>query len=193
MFERFTPTARTVVEHARAHAVRLGHRWVGTEHLLLALCEDEQPTSPVLHSYGLTVGIVGAEIAQVCRPAPERDREALAAFGIDLDLVRERIEATFGPGALEAPAPRRRSRRRRRPCPTPAAPGFVPFSPRAKKCLELSLREALRLGQKFIAPEHVALGVLREGEGLACMVLARREVSISALRTTFESAVRRSA
>jgi ATP-dependent Clp protease ATP-binding subunit ClpA len=58
----------------------------------------------------------------------------------------------------------------------------VPFSPRAKKVLELSLREALRLNHKFIAPEHLMLGILREGQGLAARILADRSVDFDQLR-----------
>jgi ATP-dependent Clp protease ATP-binding subunit ClpA len=193
MFERFTPAARTVVEQARNHARRLGHRGVGTEHLLLSLCSDAPTTGPILESFGLTIAVVEREIVERRLPPLERDRSALAALGIDLDRVRESIEATFGPGALDAgEPPRRRSQRRRRGCGNPIS-GYTSsaFSPRAKKCLELSLREALRLRHHSIAPEHIGLGILREGEGLACVVLAAHDVSFAALQAQFERSVRR--
>jgi ATP-dependent Clp protease ATP-binding subunit ClpA len=96
------------------------------------------------------------------------DAEALSSVGIDLDAVRESVEATFGPGSLDAG--------RQSP------QGHIPFTPRAKKVLELSLREALALKQKSIGDGHIALGVLREGEGLAMKVLAERGVDTGRLR-----------
>ena len=77
------------------------------------------------------------------------DGEALASIGVDLDEIRRRAEANFGPGALE---------RRRRP-----KGSHVPFTAEGKKALELALREAIALGDREIGDEHVLLGVLREG------------------------------
>jgi ATP-dependent Clp protease ATP-binding subunit ClpA len=85
------------------------------------------------------------------------DAEALAALGIDLDAVRDRVEAAFGPGALERRGPERAGR--------------APFSRRAKKVLELSLRESLAMKQRSITDGHILLGLLREGGGLGIRVL----------------------
>ncbi len=60
--------------------------------------------------------------------------------------------------------------------------GHIPFTPRSKKVLELSLREAIHLRHNYIGTEHILLGLLREGEGLAAMVLVRRGLSIEELR-----------
>ena len=78
--------------------------------------------------------------------------EALTAMGIGLDAVREQVEEIIGQGQA-APA------------------GHIPFTPRAKKVLELSLREALQLGHNYIGTEHILLGLVREGEGVAAQVL----------------------
>ena len=67
------------------------------------------------------------------------------------------------------------------------------FNPRTKKALELSLREAIRLKQPFIAGEHLALGLLREGEGVACQVIATLGVPFDELRRALEAQVRRAA
>ncbi|MFB9334166.1 Clp protease N-terminal domain-containing protein, partial [Actinoplanes octamycinicus] len=114
----------------------------------------------------------------------ERDAEdaaALKAIGIDLDAVRAAIEENFGAGSLRLPrpAPKKRGIFGKQYFTTS---GHIPFSPRNKKVLELSLREAIRLKQKFIAPEHILLGVLREGGGLAMLILAEREVDLDRLR-----------
>jgi hypothetical protein len=79
---------------------------------------------------------------------------ALAALGISLEAVRQQVEAIIGQGQ-QAPA------------------GHIPFTPRAKRVLELSLREALQLGHNYIGTEHVLLGLIREGEGVAAQVLVR--------------------
>ena len=60
--------------------------------------------------------------------------------------------------------------------------GHMPFTPRAKKVLELSLREALQLGDRFIGSEHVLLGLLREADGVAAQMLAERGVTLAAVR-----------
>jgi ATP-dependent Clp protease ATP-binding subunit ClpC len=77
---------------------------------------------------------------------------ALDGLGVRVDAVAERVEAAAGRGS-EAPS------------------GHIPFTPRSKKVLELSLREALDLGHDYIGTEHILLGLLREGEGVAAQVL----------------------
>lgn len=172
MFERFTEEAREVVQNAQEEARRLRHRQIGTEHLLLAMAEAaEGPGSQALRDRGLdpadlrrrVVGVVGP-------PAGELDPQALATLGIDLDEVRRVTEASFGPGALDARGDK------------PAPPGHIPFSKRAKKVLELSLREALRLGHKHIGGGHILLGLIREGEGLAAQVLVDAGADLAGLR-----------
>jgi ATP-dependent Clp protease ATP-binding subunit ClpA len=106
MFERFTGEARTVVVHAQEHSRRLGHRYIGCEHLLLAVVSTGQPASAVLRENGLTPEHVEVEIVRLAGLGAgaslfaDLDRDALASIGIDLDAVRARIEAAFGPEAL---------------------------------------------------------------------------------------------
>ena len=80
--------------------------------------------------------------------------KALESLGINLDSVREQVQEIIGQGQ-QAPA------------------GHIPFTPRAKKVLELSLREALQLGHSYIGTEHLLLGLIREGEGVAAQVLTK--------------------
>ncbi len=80
--------------------------------------------------------------------------KALEALGINLEQVREQVQEIIGQGA-QAPS------------------GHIPFTPRAKKVLELSLREALQLGHSYIGTEHLLLGLIREGEGVAAQVLTK--------------------
>lgn len=106
MYERFTSDARSVVVGATEHARRLGHRHVGGEHLLLAVLEACQPASAVLAAHGVTSERVEEEIIRRIGTGAGAglfagvDADALAAVGIDLDAVRTRIEASFGPQAL---------------------------------------------------------------------------------------------
>jgi ATP-dependent Clp protease ATP-binding subunit ClpA len=173
MFERFTEDARKVVVAADGHAGGLRHGWIGTEHLLLALLDDhERRAARVLADRGVTGPWVRGEVERIVgRGEPGLDADALATLGIDLDAVRERVERTFGPGALA----RRPSRR---PC---SDGGRRPFTPRAKKALELSLREAVAAGDNFIAAEHLLLGLVRDADGVAGRILAERGVTRAAV------------
>jgi ATP-dependent Clp protease ATP-binding subunit ClpA len=179
MFERFTDRARRVTVDAQATARRLGHGHIGTEHLLLGLLQGDGIAARVLGGLGITAVAVEREVlAEVGRgPLGAGDAEALGAIGIDLDEVRRRMEASFGPGALHwHPDPRCRQARR-----LPLG-GHIPFTPRAKKVLELSLREALALKHRYIGTEHILLGLVREGEGLAMLVLTRLGTGPDAIR-----------
>jgi ATP-dependent Clp protease ATP-binding subunit ClpA len=185
MFERFTDRARQVPVDAQASARRLGHGYVGTEHLLLGLLQGDGIASRVLASLGVTATAVEREIvAEVGRgPLGAGDAEALGAIGIDLDEVRRRVEASFGPGALQW-RPGRCGRRPR------LLTGHIPFTPRAKKVLELSLREALALKHNYIGTEHILLGLVREGEGLAMLVMTRLGAGPQAVRARVLDALR---
>jgi ATP-dependent Clp protease ATP-binding subunit ClpA len=185
MFERFTDPARKVTVDAQLVARRLGHSHIGTEHLLLGLLETDGVAAQVLGGLGITAAAVEREIVtEVGRgPLGTGDAEALGAIGIDLDEVRRRMEASFGPGALHwHPDPRCRGERPRL--------GHVPFSPRAKKVLELSLREALALKHRYIGTEHLLLGLVREGEGLAMLVLTRLGAGPHVIRARVLDALR---
>jgi ATP-dependent Clp protease ATP-binding subunit ClpA len=188
MFERFTTQAREVVIGARTEATELGHDFVGTEHLLLALLDPRRDgiAYTVLTSAGLTAEGVRGDIQRLLATSSEalgrEDAAALEAIGIDLDAVRAKLEETFGPGALSPlPRERRRGLFRRRAAPPPEF-GRVRFTARAKKVLELALREAIRLRHNYIGTEHVLLGLLREGEGLAAKVIHDAGVDLDDLR-----------
>jgi ATP-dependent Clp protease ATP-binding subunit ClpA len=188
MFERFTAAAREVVVQAQAEARGQQHNYIGTEHILLALMAGpETAAGRVLRGLGVEAEAVRSEVTAIgSSQAPaEPDASALDAIGIDLDAVRRRVEEAFGPGALDRGLDNRRCRRRgrgRRMRTLAGSFGHIPFTPRAKKVLELSLREALRLGHNYIGPEHVLLGLLREGQGLAAEILVRRGLTIESIR-----------
>ena len=220
MFERFTDTARHVVVQAQADARRLGHNYIGCEHLLLAATATGEPASAALRDQGVTPERIEAEIlrtigrGQTAGPLGGLDREALASIGIDLDAVRARIEAAFGPDALAPALPaacrsrrpawgkgplaeltRRRRRRARRNAPLPAGPpgnapllpgpaprGHIPFTPRAKKSLELSLREAKALNDTDIGVQHLTLALLAMEDGMVPVILSALGTPATPLR-----------
>jgi ATP-dependent Clp protease ATP-binding subunit ClpA len=177
MFERFTHSAREVVVYAQVEAGLLGHGYIGTEHLLLGvLREGDGAGARVLKSLGVDLDTTRADVVDVVGKGPldanEKDAEALRAIGIDVDEVRRRIEEAFGPGALDRLPPGRWRWRRTRRC--DPLPGHVPFTHKAKKVLQLSLREATALGHGSIGTEHILLGLAREREGIAAQLLQRR-------------------
>jgi ATP-dependent Clp protease ATP-binding subunit ClpC len=89
--------------------------------------------------------------------------KALESLGISLDAVRQQVETIIGPGQ-QAPS------------------GHIPFTPRAKKVLELSLREAQQLGHNYIGTEHILLGLIREGSGVAAQVLVKLGADLNRTR-----------
>jgi ATP-dependent Clp protease ATP-binding subunit ClpC len=98
--------------------------------------------------------------------------KAMAALGISLEAVRQQVEQIIGRGQ-QAPS------------------GHIPFTPRAKKVLELSLRESLQLGHDYIGTEHILLGLLREGEGVAAQVLVRLGADLNRVRQEVIKLLRR--
>jgi ATP-dependent Clp protease ATP-binding subunit ClpA len=173
MFERFSDEARQAVVLAGEEATRLHHGYIGTEHLLLGVLCSGGAAARVLADFGVDAAGVRDDIVRIVgRGEDDLDPDALATLGIDLDAVRERVEKAFGPGALN----RRRGRRG----------GLlgcqIPFTPRAKKALELTLREGIALGDRDLRGEHLILGVLREGDGVAARILAARGVTLEAAR-----------
>lgn len=198
MFERFTHGARRVVVQAQIEARSLRHAYLGTEHLLLGLfVEEEGAAARMLRSFGVSKQSVRQGVVDIMGRGEltQPDAKALDSIGVDLDAVRSRVEEQFGPGALErARAARhrggRRSRRRRwrgrceqdcGPLTSPQA-GRLPLTPRAKKVLELSLREAVALSHDHIGEEHILLGLLREGQGMAAQLLAPTGTTYDAVR-----------
>ena len=89
--------------------------------------------------------------------------KALESLGISLEVVRQQVEEIIGQGQ-QAPS------------------GHIPFTPRAKKVLEFSLREALQLGHNYIGTEHILLGLIREGDGVAAQVLVRLGADLNRVR-----------
>jgi ATP-dependent Clp protease ATP-binding subunit ClpA len=208
MFERFTGGARDTVAQAQEHARRLGHRYIGCEHLLLAAAAGGEPACAALREHGVTPQAVETQIVRLVGPGGAADlfsalqREALASIGIDLDVVRGRIEAAFGPDAFTRAGPgagqRGRPAVRRSPLArlrhprcggrdqhaTPSGPstGHIPFTPRAKKSLEHSLGEAKARRDSYIGVEHLTLALVAMTEGAVPPILSALGASPATLR-----------
>ena len=133
-------------------------------HLLLALTGAERPLADLLARHGLTRAALD-----------EHAVDALRTFGIDVQAVREAMERKFGKGALDR---------------VPRRAGHQPFRSDAKKCLELSLREAIRLKSREIRVEHLALGMVRAPGPIVGPILAGLAVDVSALKRDLELRLR---
>jgi ATP-dependent Clp protease ATP-binding subunit ClpC len=177
MFERFTDRARRVLVLAQDDARALGHNFLGTEHILLGLVEEADGVAGrALSAFGLDAATVRADIGEIVGcpggVGNPRDAEALRSIGIDLDEVITAAAETFGASrvfkAMQTPGSGKGGR-----------PAFVP---RAKKVLELALREALTLGHNYIGTEHLLLAIIREGEGVAAQILVKRTPGLAAVR-----------
>jgi len=142
-------------------ARRLGHNYVGTEHVLSVLIRDpDGRATRVLAALDVTTDSVKRELACWLGDTPEDakiDPHALATLGIDFEAVRARLERTFGPGALE----RTRS-------------GCLGICPRLKMALASSLAQA---GHERLRDEHVLLGLLSTPGSVAARVLGKLGVS----------------
>jgi ClpA/ClpB-like protein len=135
-FRRFTPRARQTVVHAQDAARRLGHNYIGTEHVLLGIFAEPE-----------------------CIAA-----KALEVMGVTGDAVEAAVLEMIGRGHE-------------------TVAGHIPFTPRAKKVLELSLREAIALGHNYIGTEHMLLGLAREEKGVAAKILAAKGVDYAKARS----------
>lgn len=193
MFERFTDEARAALVLAQETARGRSDFHIGTEHLLLGLLKQQNGVAAQVLT---SVGISAARVTEVVdralgcpRHVTPGDVEVLQELGIDataiLDEARKLMEE---PGSTSdaaeperPPTPRRRLRVRLGPKPSHGPRGHIPFTPKAKKTLENSLREALKLGDNYIGPEHLLLGLLRT-EGMALEVLRNLGVDLVDLK-----------
>ncbi|WP_425954950.1 Clp protease N-terminal domain-containing protein [Xylanimonas sp. McL0601] len=178
MFERFSKEARAAVIEAQFVARSVPTRSIDSRHVLVALAEaDGGPGRSALDA----AGVDAAALAQTLRRdllGAGLDAGALAAVGIDLDEVRRTTDATFGEGSFDRASARGQNDRK-----------HIPFTPDAKKSLELALREAVRLGSAGIDSGHLLLGILRGGSPAAKALqsaLAQAGSDDAALRAAVE-------
>src|SRR5438876_9247770 len=135
-FDKFTERARKVLSLAQEEAQRFQHTYIGTEHLLLGIVRENE---------GVTAKV-------------------LSNLGVDLNKVRNAVEASIGRGDR-------------------IVLGEIGLTPRAKKVIELAVDEARRLNHHYIGTEHLLLGLVREGEGIAAGVLENLGVNLEKVRT----------
>ncbi|MCK9792474.1 hypothetical protein M1843_01775 [Isoptericola sp. 4D.3] len=185
MFERFTKEARAAVVEAQQVARGTRSATIDTRHLLASLSSTAGPAADALRAAGLDPAEVGARARRAVTEGEPLDAGALAAVGVDLDEVRRRTDEVFGAGALDR-AGARTTRRGK----------HVPFTDDAKKALELSLREAVRLKDKGIDGRHLLLGILRAdcpGGRVLQAALHDAGTDVAALRTAAERSARTAA
>ena len=183
MFEQFTERARKVLGLAYEEAERLRHDYVGTEHVLVGLSQqDDSRAATVLQASGLGPDVLQAELDHLVTvgilPGPWRSKaDLLRSLGIDLAAVRQAAEDSFGVDAIRAATRHARRRSWLREdwimCTSPVSP----LSGKAllvKRAFELAGQEADELAQQEVGPEHVLLGVLRDAQDPAGTGLSRR-------------------
>ncbi|MFH5211691.1 Clp protease N-terminal domain-containing protein [Antrihabitans spumae] len=179
MFERFTKTARIAIVTAQEEARMANSDHIDVEHVLLGVIDSaDSALAAVLAKNGLTADTVGTAVAELGKQSPlgPEDAEALRSIGIDLDAIRESLDANFGEDALNRAVPAER-----RGFFNPRRFGHIPFTAGAKKVVELSLREALAHKDDHIGSEHVLLGVLR-APSPAARAIIEANVGIDELR-----------
>jgi ATP-dependent Clp protease ATP-binding subunit ClpC len=176
VFEHFTEPARQDVLASQDEALSLGYDFIGTEHLLLGLVGTSGGTAAeVLVERGLALDRVREEVVRLLEAAGvpatggQPAKDALATIGISAEEIQRRADESFGAGAFQFPRPA--------------------YTPRAKKALTLAVGEAQALGNDHIGTEHMLLGLLAEGEGLAMRVLTGLGVDVEALRPAVLSRV----
>ena len=171
------PRARTIrpVEPyllaGTAEARRLGHNYVGTEHVLSVLVRDPAGAATrLLADLGVTTDAVERALAcwlEDSTAAATIDPNALATLGIDFEEVRERLEQTFGPGALDR-----------------THSGCIGVCPRLKRALAYSLDHA---SEGSLGEEQVLLGLLSVPDSVAARVLSELGVSLAAAQAALET------
>jgi ATP-dependent Clp protease ATP-binding subunit ClpA len=181
VFERFTQRARQVLVLAEQESDRLGHDYLGPEHVLAGIAaQSGSPAERVLRNRGLDAAAIRAELDRLVRQGtlPPRWRnhaELLGSVGIDLAAVRRSMEEAFG-GQAVGEATRRVSRRSWWRGGGAAWTPLCGKAAAAKQAFYLAGIEADALGRKDVDPEHVLLGVLRDAEAPARWTRRNRRV-----------------
>jgi ATP-dependent Clp protease ATP-binding subunit ClpA len=190
MTRHFNEDADAIVEQAYEHAIRVGHPYLGGEHLLLALSAAGQPAGAVLREHGVTPERTEAEIVSLSGSGlfGDLDRDALATVGVDIDAVRATTGASFGQEALARAASAVYRKPRwfdpRRGAFTGRDGAFLPLGPGAGQALQRARREAqARPAAQPAGVEDLALGILAVSEGLVPRVLSGLGTSGPALST----------
>jgi ATP-dependent Clp protease ATP-binding subunit ClpA len=180
MFERFTTRARAVVVLAQEEARETRAARISPQHLLLALLQDTESVAvQVLHDLGASPDQLRESLGRrrlTTAGLDESEVEALRSIGIDAEEVVRRVESELG-------TPMEQVGR--------WTAAHIPFDKDAKKVLELSLREAIALGDKEIGTQHVLLGLVRDASGAVAEAFADAGVTLPAARAAAAEALKR--
>lgn len=196
-----TDEARAIPMGGFEHARRLGHPYVGCEHWLLALAGTDHPAGAALREHGVTPERVEEQVVRLAGGGlfGDLDRTALAAVGIDVDAVRDRMTETFGLEALSRaghaaggrPVGRPRWDPRRQGGPGVHADGvFLPHSPDVIQCLLGARAEQQARHEAQIGVELLAFSLLSLTQGLVPPVLADLATPAAVLRSAVADACR---
>jgi ATP-dependent Clp protease ATP-binding subunit ClpA len=172
MYEAMSDEARHALGVAEAEAAAVGARAVAPEHLLLGLLQADGAAGELLREGGVTrEAVLASTVTRNGNGAAEFDPSALATLGIDLDAVLQRVEETFGPGALE------RTKAGRQLCRDQT------FTAAAKEALDRAVNEARC---ELAEPEHLLLGLILERKSGAAAMLWERGVSADVARAAID-------
>jgi ATP-dependent Clp protease ATP-binding subunit ClpA len=183
MFERFTAESKAVLVEAQDAAIDVGSACITPTHLFYGCAHGRESTAgEPLREYGITGETILHFLPRALgTPSTasagslDTDPEALKAIGIDYDRVRRAVNETFGEGALESSPDRRaRAASARRP----------PFTPEAKRSLELSLRVALELHERRIRPGHLLLALLRLNDEQISILVEGQGATVARISAT---------
>ncbi len=194
MFESFSKAARTAIVVAQEEARELRSPQIDVEHVLLGVISSKDTDlRKILTDNGITAEAIRNRLTDTAATGPlgSDDAAALKSIGIDLEAVRDSVQATFGEDVFEEPLPAEKGRSRFR-LGGPLSFGHIPFSKDAKKTLELSLREAISRGDDSIRAGHVLLGILRAPNPVTRELLGGSE-GLDQLRTATHEILDRAA
>lgn len=191
MFDRCDPSAQLVVDTALEEARRLGHSYLGTEHLLIALARHRElllptPGTGLLPDAGVLERHLIADVGSMA----SREAELLRTLGVDLGDVRSAVRQTFGDDALHRLG-RRRSRQPRRGlrgsrrCRTILS-GTMGVAPRAKQSFERARCHAERRGRQLIDPTALLLGMLDIKDAMSNKMLRELGRDLDELRLALD-------
>ncbi len=159
MYERFTDRARKVMQLANQEAQRFNHECIGTDHILLGLIKEaSEPGAATPWLFRAINNFLGL------KQRPGVAANVLENLGVDLQRIRQEIEKVIVSG------------------PEPTPKGKRPRTPRAQIAIRRAIEEARSLNHKYVGTEHLLLGLLREGEGLAAEVLTDIGLTVERVR-----------
>jgi ATP-dependent Clp protease ATP-binding subunit ClpA len=190
MFDRFTSSALTAIENAQIEAGRLGHNYVGTEHVLLALSDRPETTAGrALQECGIEPARLRDAMTRPLGSPPTDEATLLKSLGIDLHAVRQTVERTLGPEAVQAARPPRRRRlfRGRHGNCHSILLGEMGVTPRLKRSFELAVQQAGAARHAQADDGYLLLALVDDRKGMAAELVSEQIGDVALL----EESVRR--